>query len=90
MEVEEEHFENGKVPGWARIHGVISERDRRPRRGRLHSQSAARPNIRGSQKALQDRVLVTCISGDIGSPVADAALTAHLVLDIVYVRPASH
>ena len=32
MEVEEEHLEERKVPGWARIHGVILERDRQPRR----------------------------------------------------------
>jgi hypothetical protein len=27
MNIEEEHMENGKVPGWARIHGVTFERD---------------------------------------------------------------
>jgi hypothetical protein len=27
MNIEEEHMENGKVPGWARIHGVAFERD---------------------------------------------------------------
>jgi hypothetical protein len=32
MEVEEEHLEHGKVPGWARIHGVILERDKKSRR----------------------------------------------------------
>lgn len=31
MEIEEKYLEDGKVPAWARIHGVVLSRDKRPR-----------------------------------------------------------
>jgi hypothetical protein len=35
MEIEEKYLENGKVPGWARIHGVALQREKESRR--VHS-----------------------------------------------------
>jgi hypothetical protein len=48
MEVEEEHLENGRVPGWARIHGVTLDRDRQqPRRAILTCEQRLGPLSKG-------------------------------------------